>query len=370
MIRLLHCMAMGAATLGLVSGWLIIAAVPATAVVNWDVTNPGPDALVEGPLDLAVVVDAAEGEQVQAVAIRFVRDGSPFGASGLLSYRAGPLTAGRSGWGSRLDPTRSWALGGQPMPNGLYDVQTQAKILTSAGEQWTEWRGHPIALQVPPPATISTLRSAGGGQIEVSWRQIQLPDFVRYDVERSADGVSWAVVASMASPDTTRLVDAPPPGMWRYRTRVVRSDGQGGQLTTVSAPAGIDGLPPHAPGGDSSQPAMVGAAAADDASGAVPLTRPPSPAAGSDTHLAPGAWKPPALTSPHPPSDTYHRTLPYPKTRQQAVRAEAAAEEREAGANAISVTPSPLHDRQLLLPVAGGLLLMILAAHVGLQLRR
>ncbi|MGH8902207.1 MAG: hypothetical protein ACRDYA_11130 [Egibacteraceae bacterium] len=370
MTRLLHSVAVAMSTFGLACGWLIAAAAPAVADVDWGLTSPGSETLIGESLNLAVFVEVPESEQVQGVAVRFLRDGWPFGETGMLSYRAGPLSAGRSDWGSRLNPNTSWVLGGQAMPNGLYDVQTRAKLFTSAGERWTEWRGHPIALQIPPPATALTVRSAGDGQTEVGWRQVQLPDFVRYDVERSADGVNWVVVASTARPDTTRITDSPPPGMWRYRTRVVRSDGQGGQLSTVSAAVEIVGLPVPAPRGGPPQPAAVGRAATDEASGTVVLPGAPSFPARSAASPEPPASRPGAPALPLP-DDTYRRTLPYPKVGRQATQAQAAGgNEREPGPATTLVVQSRLRDRQLLLPVAGGLLLMITAAHVGLQLRR
>lgn len=374
MTRLLSRGGVIVAALGLACGWLGMTAAPAAAVVDWGVTSPGPEAVVDGPLDLAVFVEAAEGEQVQGVAVRFLRDGWPFGEGGTLSPRAGPLSAGRSKWGSRVNPSASWVLDGQAMPNGLYDVQTRAKILTSTGGQWTEWRGHAIALQVPPPATWLTARSAGDSQVEVGWRQIQLPDFVRYDVERSADGASWAVVASTARPDATSILDDPPPGMWRYRTRVVRSDGQGGQLATASAPVEVDRRPTPAPGGESPARAAVGEAAVGEAPGALTLPRPPLPSPRPAASLGSAGSQPPAPALPPPPGGTsqegaYHRTLPYPKGQGTGPQA-AGEDEREPAPSPIAVAQSRLGDRQPLLPIAGGLLLMLTAAYVGLQLRR
>jgi hypothetical protein len=364
-IRLLHRVVMVVTVLGLPCGWLVMAATPAAAITDWGVTKPGSEALVEGPLDLAAFVQAAEGEHVQGVAIRFLRDGWPFGERGVLSYRAGPLSAGRSNWGSRLNPNAAWVLGGQAMPNGLYEVQTQAKVLTSTGQQWTEWRGHAIALQVPPPATALILRSAANGKVEVGWRQVQLPDFIRYDVERSADGMSWAAVASTASPDATRIIDAPPPGTWRYRTRVVRSDGQGGQLATTSAPVGIDRPLVSAPAGGASWPAAV-----DKAPGAVTAPGPPPAPAHSAAPRGSAGLRPRTPALPPPPEDIYHRLLPYPKVGRQASEPQTVREgEREPGASTISFVQSRLRDRQLL-PIVGGLLLMITAVYVGWQLRR
>jgi hypothetical protein len=43
---------------------------------------------------------------------------------------------------------------------------------------------------------------------------------------------------------------------------------------------------------------------------------------------------------------------------------------RDQGSSTISVVESPLRDRQLLVPIAGGLLLMMIAVRIGLQLRR
>lgn len=343
---------------------LVMAAAPAAAVMNWGVTSPAAEALVDGPLNLAVFVEAAEGEQVKGVAIRFLRDGWPFGEGGVLAHRAGSVSAGRSKWGSRMNPSASWVLDGQAMPNGVYDVQTRAKVLTSTGEQWTEWRGHAILLQVPPPATRVAVRSTANGQVEVDWRQSQLPDFVRYDVERSADGTSWAVVASTSSPDDTHILDAPPPGEWQYRIRVVRWDGQGGQLATASAPVTIDRRRPT--------PALRGRpsqrAAAGEAPGILTLPRPRLPSARA---AGQAASRPRTPTLPPLSDDISHRALPYPKVGRQSAGPRGAAEdEREPGASTIAVVQSRLRDRQLLLPVASGLLLMVIAAGVGLQLRR
>jgi hypothetical protein len=370
MSRLPHRLVMVLIVLGLICGWLSTAVAPAAAVVDWGVRDPGLEALVDGPLDLRVFVEAAEGEQVQAVVVRFLRDGWLFGEGRTLSYRAGPVSGGRSDWGSRLNPNVSWVLRGQAMPNGVYDVQTQAKVLTSAGEQWTEWRGHAIALQVPPPATVSTVRNVEGGRVEVSWQRIQLPDFIRYEVERSADGATWSVITSMTSPDATRTVDVPPPGTWRYRTRVVRSDGQGGQLATASAPAGIDKLPTALRNG-SSQPTMVGKASADEASDARALPSPLLPSVRATAPLEAASSRPHVSGVPPPLADTYRRTLPYPKVGRQSTQPQMVTEGgRDLGSSTISVVESPLRDRQLLVPIAGGLLLMMIAARIGLQLRR
>lgn len=249
-------------------GWLLAAALPAVAVQDWGVSSPGAGARITRPVELVGYATAQPAEHVDRVQVRFtVPGGAQYGATRDLSHASGPRDGGRSTWATGLDPLRSWVVDGGAMANGRYRVETRVfyAVATVPAEP-TGWRGHDVVLVVPPPKPTATAEEVGPNTAEIRWTTADVPDFVRYAVQRAPGGEgSWTTVAEIPNGRVGRTVDTTPkPGEWRYRVQSVRSDGLGGEVSTTSdpvtvtteaePPTTVPTAPPTAPSPEPSSP--------------------------------------------------------------------------------------------------------------------
>lgn len=374
-------LAAAALVLAVLTAW----AAPALTVESHGLERPASGARLTGPVDFQAFADASEGEQITAVRLRLLRAGAPYGELA-LGYREGPPTFGRSLWGSGYDPLGS-GIGGGPLPNGAYGVE----VAVSSSAATTGWTGHAVSFAVPPP-TVSveaTTVEEVTGSVEVSWSGVTLPDFVRYDVQRALAGQGWATVGSIPSASTTSTVDVPPDeGEYRYRVVVVRGDGTGGETSSTSDPAGVDGAPvpmPNEPPPGRGEPTEEPTAQESPDAGlptfptdpsAPPAPPPPPPPPPSV--VIPGRADPPALSLPPPapvpqaapppspfPTQTFAPTLPFPATQTEVAELgldllPGAA--REGGTLAV-YTEEP-DRRRVVTAVAIALLCLVVAGHL------
>lgn len=256
--------------LALALGWLLVSAVPARAVTEWGVEQPGSGASVSEATYVRAYARSVQGEQVDGMRVRFRAEGG--GQSGQvrdLSFASGQQQdAGtqRSTWARPFDPLASDWHGGGPMPNGRYTVEAQAVSSVDSvdfGDELhreSDWRGHQITVDAPPPATSVSAQvvDAEAGTVKVSWTASSVPDFRRYVVQRAAAGGGFSDVHTAQEAGAvshTDTVDGD--GEYRYRVRVVRA-GADGERASMSEPKPVsvqgspdDDEPADGDGGDS-----------------------------------------------------------------------------------------------------------------------
>jgi hypothetical protein len=407
-----------AAALVLAAAMLLAAGQPAHAVNAHGVESPQAGERVSGPVTITAFADTHQFERAESVQIRLMRGGAPVGPPRGMSHASGERTDARSRWTTPLDPMASWATDGRPMPNGTYAFQIRVTASNPAGEEVTRWNGHDVVLDVaPPPTTVSArVVDTSSRSVEVSWEQTRVPDFTRYTVQRRGDGEDWADITTMSTATTTRFVDVTPqPGTWLYRVVVARVGGTGGERTSTSgeqsaqvdgpaapeAPVPVPGEPP--PDGttppDGSTPEEggggdeggAGGDGGDGASGEDGSGSDGSGGSGSRFGQRPGSIRAPSIgsnTVPQaPPSSPSPNTAPpHPRTGTDVFEEElpydVELEEREIVERQTIVEPGErieggtlsIHNRELQLeevlpPLAGGLLMFVVAGHV-LRLRR
>lgn len=223
--------------LALASGWLVAAAVPAGAAVEWGLQSPGPGATLDGAFTINAYVESFSDEQVQSVRARFRRGDQPVGDVRSLT-RQGPSESTRlpgverSTWSAATNP------GG--MPNGTYVLEVS--VTNSRYPDGSPWRGHEVIVDVVPTAKIETVRVASAEQrhVEVRWQRSGAPDFRRYVLERARAHADFRAVYTVETSDTGSHVDTVPEyGEYRYRVTVVRAAAGGGEHEVTSEPRAV-----------------------------------------------------------------------------------------------------------------------------------
>ncbi|HWB72963.1 MAG TPA: hypothetical protein VG452_12175 [Egibacteraceae bacterium] len=378
------------AGLGLAAVWLLVSAPPAGAVSGFGIDAPS--GTVTGASAVAAFVEqnAAEAntERIAAVESRFLLGGAQSGSTeGLELVSQDVHRAGRtSHYRAALDPFASRWTGGRPMANGSYRLQV--RVITQVGAappQTSEWRERQIVLEVPPPQTTAAAKLVDPARrtVEVSWRPVgaDLPDFVRYVVERSVNGGRWSEVRRITRPSAGSDVDTVGDGEYRYRVTVVRSSGSGGELSSPpSAPStalrvgdtpGQPGQPGTTPGAPGEPGAPGGPDAAPDRIGIRRGAGGPrmGPGAATPPRIdVPGAPAPvtaPSAAAPAPGDDAFRRTLPYGDVGGPAVGQDLAADESGLeGDGTLTIFDRQLVTRDVVVPVAAGLVLMLLGLHI------
>lgn len=355
---------------------------PVLAVEDQQVFAPRAGATLIGDTRIVASVTAGQGETVESVQARFLRGGAEVGRRFPLGFSQGQPHGGESTWATGFRPLASPALDGGAMANGTYTLQIRA--ITSAAT--TEWQGHDVVLDVVPPRTTVNASVVPEG-VDVSWAAVPLPDFRRYTVERAVGDAEFSELITFTGADRTAHRDAAPAGTVRYRVVVGRAAADGGELTSFSdpvevavpapAPAPAEQPPPPAPAPPPPAPGPPPAQAPappPPPPPANPLPRPPADYAPSPlppatsfalppplVTFAPPAPTPPTQPAPPPPTeiaDADAKTFDQEKTADRVIEENQQASDLAVGArNGFAVD-------QVLPPVAGGLVLLLGAAHV------
>lgn len=223
---------------------LIVAgsATPSHAAEDVRLTQPGSGARVDGPTPVRVEVDARPLGEVQWVEARLRRNGEIVGSAARLSHEGGERTGGTSTWVAQWDPAAGWVNGGGSLANGSYRVEARAHSEVGLGEgETTEWAGHSVTVSQPAATPQLQARVRDGGQtVALQWSEAATSDFVRYELERAADGGAFETVARITQRGDTSHRDEPPrPGTWHYRVTSVRDDGGGGEVSATSGTATV-----------------------------------------------------------------------------------------------------------------------------------
>lgn len=408
--------ARAALALLLAGSWLLSAGAPAHAVERWGVDSPDPGQRIGAVTTIKATAEANALQSVEAVQVRLLRDGAQVGPVRGLTHSAGPRSGGTSIWSTSLDPLRSWAADGRAMANGTYTFQVRVSWQGPRGAQQTGWSGHEAVIDADPPATTVSTRTidTGAHSVEVSWTEVALPDFLRYVVQRASPDGSFADIATLGSSSTTTYLDAaPPPGSYRYRVQVVRDGAGGTERTSTSGertaeveeagqpdptspisdeseepsePEPSEPDPDPTPGPDPADQADEGGSpdggASDDgtprprrgSSGPVSTSGGGAPrSSGAPSTGTDASAQPPAVSD----METFEEALPYPDAEEE-TGGEHVPDDDELEWGALDGDPPDggtlaVHDRELVLeqvlpPLAGGLLLFVVAGHM-LRLR-
>lgn len=357
---------------------LVIAAPSAAALAGGSVTSPAEGIALDAPFEVVVELRPDEGEVIDRVDVRLV---GPSERTVGLEADGPPGPDGTQTWRTTVEPLRGLALG-----NGTYRITATAMPLV--GDP-AAIEGPQVRLVVPPPQRELTAQPAegpaegGAASVELAWDPVELPDFIGYRIQRrpDAEGGTWATIADLADPRTGTATDVvAEAGAYRYRLIVVRADGSAGELFATSDPRGVT-ADPAAPGTfeverepdpvPANTPEPTPTPTPTEATPApAPQPQPPPPNAGVTVRPpSTGGQAPPAAPPAVAPLDpgTFEEILPFdlPEAGVEVGETESelvAGGTREGGTLAVLTEDPP--DRAVWTATAGGLLLLVVSAHV------
>lgn len=414
-----------------VAGSAVIATVlPAFAAsLSW--LSPGAGAVVSAPVDIAVEVSRSVGEEVAGVTVRLSRDGDTTAPNTRTAELRCAETDGCNTVGSSKDrwglvelAPDGGALATGPVCNGQY-------VLQALPDGAAGWSGIPVVLTDPSVAAVTHLTADGEPRAaHLSWTPPSSAGDLSLRVERRPEGASgWNAVATLSGTATSYSDQAVTAGTWEYRVVTTRGDGfvSGRPVaactdtepdhaapsefrTVVVAPgptrtrtsstddgstgSDSDGTAagPSEQGGTTSPTAdgsesesaddpaagdggtHDGTAAGSGSSG--PRTRvaaPPPARRSSNTVSAPEIARPQHRETYYGEGDEYSDSLDYgdvdPMVTPSAEDGEVTAMGRWVPGGTETITTLRLDERQVLLPIATGLLLLALGLHVRRWMR-
>lgn len=194
----------------------------AQVLTSVNVVTPGSGAAVSSG---DVVVEIRGLGRADSVEARVVAGGSGAGPVRL----AGPedAAAGQR-WRGRLDLTR--------FPNGPARVEARASF---NGSSPTDWTGHEIRVDFPPPHTPVKASPVAPDAVAVSWQPVAIPDVTGYEVQRALGEGGWEGIVTVRAGQHTHTDTGVPPGSHRYRVRALRPGGTGGTKPGPWAETGV-----------------------------------------------------------------------------------------------------------------------------------
>ncbi len=255
--------------------------------------------------------------------------------------------------------------------NGPYDVTVDVsgrkvvdRLFNAAPVSTEATQGFNVEVDPAPPANVSAAANADRS-VTVSWSRNSEPDLVGYQVQRRGPGSAGfqPVGSAVAQPPDGSKVQwtdttvGPTGGQFEYLVVAVRPDGDGAitdRATSASTGAGV--MVPGPPGGTAGPGGPTagepGGIATPGPGGAF-TTGSPS-ALDLSSFLASGA--PPSVSVPGgetEPDGTFSATLPF-----------GAKAEPDMGSGSVEILGHSASGRSLLLPIATGLLLCMVALHL------
>ncbi|MDQ6796782.1 MAG: fibronectin type III domain-containing protein [Actinomycetota bacterium] len=248
--------------------------------------------------------------------------------------------------------------------NGPYDITVDvsgrravdrlsnvAPVSTSARQAFN------VEVDPAPPADVSATANADGS-VTVTWSRNSEPDLVGYQVQRRGPGGSgFEPVGSAVTqppegskPQWTDTTVGSTGGQFEYRVVAVRPDGDGAvtdRATSASSGAGVTVPGPAGPGG----PAAGGPDAVTGPGPGGAFTAGSPSSLDLSSFLAAGGT-PPTVPGGEP-DGTFSATLPF-----------GAKDEPEMGSGSVEILGRSTSRRSLLIPIATGLLLCLVALHL------
>ena len=381
--------AVGALLLALV--FTALAGAPAAAVDDFRILSPAADATLTEVFTITVEVDASDGELIDRVDVQLA---GPTNRVYELRAEGPPDVDGVQRWSLDVEP-----LGDQPLRNGRHRLV--ARPVPRVGDP-PPFEGHEVVLAVPVEGELVAAPTGEDATVvALTWDPVDLPDFLAYRIERRPDAEDglWTTVAEFDDPEARDHADTvPEAGHYRYRLVVVRGDGDDGEVRGYSETRGVRADPadpgtfqpppeptptptpaptptpsattspnePSNPGGPIGRPGDVAQGGTGDAETGTATTPPPPP--------APVTVRPPApAPAPQAPAvvpfndGVFEELLPLGETETEfaVLESEAAfidGSVREGGTLAV-LTEEP-RDREVVVALATGLLLLVAAGHV------
>lgn len=292
-------------------------------------------------------------------------------------------------FGGLIDP---YALGWMPKgsngvaPNGQYTLEYLAD--SEDPTQSETWRRFEFRIDARPPqqgAPGVGTQDPAAKQMVVAWQPNFAPDITGYRVERRLGSGKWRVAQDKIKPKTSQITDRVNSyGTYRYRVTAIRPAGDGSDdvRTTTSASSapfvlqrasqvqppdttrgdGTDGT-----GDDTTNPAVPPVSSGDSSGGssdAAPFTSPGSSngfGTQTDDAQEPGVAPPPGF------EDTFEGPLDYNVQQDEVterVPVEVAQPATTQDGGTLEVLNRSIDEQRVLPPLAGGLILVLSAAHV------
>ena len=264
-------------------------------------------------------------------------------------------------------------------PNGQYTLEYVVDSDATEGED--DRQRHEFRIDAPPPpqgAPGVGVQDAEAKQMIVAWQRNFAPDISSYTVERRLDDGKWRVAQDKIKPDQTQISDtAPAYGSYQYRVTAVRPAGDGSeevrtatslpslavelQRTSPEIPSGTGGDDPGT--GDGTGGTGTTGGTGSSSTGTVPSLSgsPTTSGFGTQTDEQPGVALPRGF------EDTYRGALDY-DAEQAEVTERVPVEVAQGGTTedggTLTVLDRAVDQQRVLPPLAGGLILVLSAAHV------
>jgi uncharacterized membrane protein YgcG len=289
-----------------------------------------------------------------------------------------------------------------PQPGTGRNGQYTLKYLADSDRQDNEdWQSFEFTLDAPPPpqgAPGVGVQDAAAKRMVIAWQPNAAPDLTGYTVERRLGSGSWTVAADKVKAGQTQITDTVAAyGTYQYRVTAIRPRGDGSNTsrTTTSAASAPFALQPPvtvAPrgsspgtgssgdgspsgdgstGGTSTGGTSSGGTSSGGTSGGglpdLPSSGSPSTSSGfgTQTEENPDA---PDTALPRGFDDTFRGPLDY-NVQQDEVTERVPVDVAQGGGGpedggTLTVLNRAIDQQRVLPPVAGGLILVISAAHV------
>ena len=401
--------------------WLLLAGLPASAAVQpggVGVETPAAGAVLTQGVNLRIYVDRTrppqgtpkeelqvrtrildgEGKQVGDTDPKDSEDGVLF--LDLISQTKPDDTGTqRLTFAGVIDPySLAWAGDGVIAPNGGYTLQYQCMASYGGGDYSPcnnmDWQSQGFTIDAAPPAQsapAAALTDAEKKTVDVSWEANAAPDLVGYTVERRLADEEWKVVAEGLKPKVTVLNDQVPKyGTYAYRVTAARTAGTQPEKeddpqelrVTTSPESEALAVQPDAPETPDPDPEPTdGSDKGDgkgdgdnddgdgdgDGGGSGAAQNPAiSGFPGTTSFDTPGGSTRSPITAPPGFDETFRGPLDYgvePREVTERVPVEI-AEGGKGRDSTIAVQDRYVDESRVLPPLAGGLILVVSAAHV------
>ena len=340
-------------------------------------------------------VSSQQQEQAQQPAAKPINGKKPYYLPFLkpIEGRGGAREFWR--FGTTIDPySLPWA-GGVVAPNGQYRLEHRTVSTVEGMQEPQDRRGADFhfTLSAPPApqeAPLTAVADAAKKQTRVAWRHNAAPDVTSYTIARQLGDGKWQVVKEGVKPSddgANALTDTVPKyGTYRYQITAFRPAGDGsGELLATTSPASEpldvakdDPSQPDPTGDDDDVSGGDGNGSGDGAgdtgtgggSGSGSGSSPSFPS--NNTSSNPGfgtTTEPfnPSVAAPDDFDDTFRGPLDFgvePKSVTERVPVDIAQGGSSGSESTIEVLDRAIDQERVLPPVAGGLILVVSAAHV------